>query len=95
MAKIKIFLLILATFIITYFIIENSILAPSIKLFGKELVQLHTSVIILISFWLGLVFGWLSHFSWTRNRRKNVGPASREEKAPEPQTPTQQEEKKE
>jgi hypothetical protein len=93
MAKIKIFLLILTTFVITYFIIENSVLAPPIKLFGKELAQLHTSVIILISFCLGLIFGWLSHFGLTRSRRKTAEPASREEKAPESQSPTQQEEK--
>jgi hypothetical protein len=96
MAKIKISLLILFTFVITYFIIENSILAPPIKLFGKEIIQLYTSFIILISFCLGLLFGWLGHVSWRRSRRReNAATASREQKVPEPQSPQQQEEKQE
>jgi hypothetical protein len=94
MTKIKIFLLIFITFLLTYFIIENSVLAPPIKLFGKELFQIHLSIIIVAAFFLGLIFGWLSHFNWSRNRRKNARLASGEQKAPESQGADQQEEKK-
>jgi uncharacterized integral membrane protein len=94
MAKIKIFLLVLITFVITYFIIENSIPAPPIKLFGKELIQIQLSVIIIVSFLLGLIFGWLICFSWKRSRKNKQGVLLGEEKAPESQNPSQQEEKK-
>jgi uncharacterized integral membrane protein len=94
MTKIKIFLLICITFVLTYFIIENSVLAPPIKLFGKELFQIHLSIVIIAFFFLGLIFGWLCHFNWSRTRRKKAQLASREQKAPESQDPDQQEEKK-
>ena len=94
MTKIKILLLIFITFLLTYFIIENSVSAPPIKLFGKELIQVQLSIIIIASFFMGLIFGWLSHFSWSRNRRKKIGLASGEQKAPESPNSNQQEEKK-
>jgi hypothetical protein len=93
MTKLKIFLLIFITFLLTYFIIENSVLAPPISLFGKQLFQVHVSIIIIASFLLGLIFGWLSHFNWSRNRRRNVAPISGEQQPPETQSPGQQENK--
>lgn len=94
MTKIKIFFLILITFVLTYFMFENSILAPPIKLFGYQLFQIHVSIIIITSFLLGVIFGWLSHFNWSRNRRKNAAIALREQNAPDSQNTDQQEEKK-
>ncbi|AEB10230.1 lipopolysaccharide assembly protein LapA domain-containing protein [Desulfobacca acetoxidans] len=80
MAKIKIFLLILFTSLLTYFIIENSVLAPPIKVFGKELIQLHTSLIIIIFFVLGFILGWLGHVGWRHRRRKAAESSLGEEK---------------
>ena len=61
MAKAKIFLLIFITILVTIFIYENSILAPPVKFFGQQLFQVHTSIIIVTSFLLGSIFGWLVH----------------------------------
>ena len=93
MAKIKIFLLIFITFLLTLFIYENSVLAPPIKLFGKEIIQIHISIIIITSFVLGAIFSWLGHFTWSRARRRSAELALRDQKAPESQDTDQQEEK--
>jgi hypothetical protein len=94
MAKIKSILLLLIGAVGAVFIYENWVVAPYIKLFGRELIQLNISVIIMAFFLLGVSLGWLGCYSWSRSRRKNAA-ASREEKAPEPQSPTQQEAQKE
>ena len=94
MAKVKIFLLILITILGTIFIYENSIPAPPIKFLGQQLFQVHTSIIIITSFFLGLIFGWLGHVSWSRNRRKIAELSLREQQVPEPQDHNQQEEDK-
>jgi uncharacterized integral membrane protein len=93
MGKIKSLLMLLIGAILAIFIYENWVTAPYIKLFGREVIQLNISIIILLFFALGFMLGMLSCFAWTRNRRKTAEPASGEEKAPESQSPTQQEEK--
>lgn len=95
MGKIKSLLLLLMGAFLAIFIYENWVAAPYIKLFGREIIQLHISLIIIVVFALGFIFGWLGHFSWGRSRRKTAAPASREEKVPQTQTPAQQEEKQE
>jgi uncharacterized membrane protein YciS (DUF1049 family) len=90
MGKIKSILMLLIGAVLAVFIYENWVAAPYIKIFGRELIQLNISVIIIAVFLLGFIIGWLSCYSWSRTRRKNVE-ASREEKAPEAQSPTQQE----
>jgi hypothetical protein len=94
MAKVKIFLLIFITVLLTYFIIENSVLAPPIKFLGQQLFQVHTSIIIITSFFLGLIFGCLGHVSWSRNRQKIAELSLRDQQVPEPQDHNQQEEDK-
>jgi Lipopolysaccharide assembly protein A domain len=94
MAKVKIFLLISITALLTWFIYENLILAPPIKLFGQEIFQLHISVIIMSSFLLGLIFGWLGHVGFIRNRRKSAELALREQQVQDAQEDNQQEETK-
>lgn len=94
MAKVKIFLLISIAILLTIFISENTVIAPPIKLFGQQLFQVHTSIIIVSSFVIGLICGWLGHFSWSRSRRKTAELASSEQKVPEPQEQKQQEENK-
>ncbi len=94
MGKFKSLLLLLIGALIAIFIYENWVTAPYIKLFGREIIQLNISIIIIVVFALGFIFGWLSHFGWTRNRRKKTaGLASGDEKVPDSQSPTQQEEK--
>ena len=94
MRKIKSILLLMVGGILALFFYENWVTAPCIKIFGQELVQLNTSIIILTFFLLGFFLGILSHFTWTQQRRKKILPASGEQKAPESQKPSQQEEKK-
>jgi hypothetical protein len=67
--------------------------APYIKLFGREIIQLNISIIIFIFFTMGFIFGLLSHLAWTHRRQKTADPALSEQKAPESQSPSQQEEK--
>jgi uncharacterized integral membrane protein len=93
MGKIKNLLMLLIGAILAIFIYENWVTAPYIKLCGREVIQLNISIIILLFFALGFMLGMLSCFAWTRNRRKTAEPASGEEKVPESQSPTQQEEK--
>jgi hypothetical protein len=94
MGKIKSILMLLIGAVLAVFIYENWVAAPYIKLFGRELIQLNISVIIIAVFFLGFIIGWLSCYSWRRTRRKNTM-ASGEEKTPESQDPAQQEAKKE
>ncbi len=94
MKKIKSLLLLLIGAVLALFLYENWITAPYIKIFGKEMIQLNISLIILIFLALGFLLGMLSHFAWIQQRRKNLRMASGEQKAPESQNPSQQEEKK-
>jgi hypothetical protein len=94
MGKIKSLLMLLIGAFLAIFLWENWVAIPYIKLFGREVIQLNISIIILLFFALGFMLGMLSCFAWTRSRRKTVEPALKEEKAPESQNPTQQEEKK-
>lgn len=90
MGKVKGVLLILIGAVLAVFIYENWVLAPHIRLFGRELFQLHTSVIILGFFFLGFLSGVLGCYGWTRARRK-AAEASGQEQPPETQGPAQQE----
>jgi type VI protein secretion system component VasK len=94
MTKIKSILMLLIGAVLAVFIYENWVAAPHIKLFGKELIQLNISVIILVFFSLGFILGWLTCFSWRRAQRKSAAALS-EQKAPEPQGSTQHEAKQE
>jgi hypothetical protein len=94
MGKIKGIMLVLIGAFLALFIYENWVAAPYIKLFGREVIQLNISIIILIFFALGFFFGLLSYLAWTHRRQRTADPALREEKAPESQSPSQQEEKK-
>jgi uncharacterized membrane protein YciS (DUF1049 family) len=94
MTKIKSIIMLLIGAVLALFIYENWVVAPHIKLFGRDLIQLNISVIIIVVFFLGFLIGWLSCFSWRRTRRKNAL-ASRQEKAPESQSSNQQEAKQE
>ncbi len=93
MGKIKSILMLLIGAFLAIFIWENWVETPYIRLFGREIIQLNISIIIISFFALGFILGWLSHFGWTRRRQKTAGLTSREEKAPESKSPTQQEEK--
>lgn len=94
MGKFKSILLILIGAFLALFIYENWVAAPYIKLFGKEVIQLNISIIILIFFALGFTLGVLSHLAWTLRRQKTAGLTLNEQKAPESQSPGHQEEKK-
>jgi uncharacterized integral membrane protein len=93
MGKIKNLLMLLIGAILSIFIYENWVTAPYIKLFGREVIQLNISIIILLFFAFGFMLGMLSCFALTRSRRKTAEPASGEEKVSESQSPTQQEKK--
>lgn len=94
MRKIKSILLLMVGGILALFFYENWVKAPCIRIFGQELVQLNTSIIILIFFLMGFFLGIISHLSWTQQRRKKISPVLGEQKAPEPQKPGQQKEEK-
>jgi hypothetical protein len=92
MGKIKSILLLLIGAFLALFVYENWVAAPYIKLFGKEVIQLNISIIIVIFFALGFILGVLSHLAWIHRRRKTAAAiTSKEEKAPESQNPDQQE----
>lgn len=93
MGKVKSVILLLLGGVLALFMYENWVAAPYIKLFGRELVQLQTSFIIIVVFFLGFICGWLGHFGWGRSRRSLADPALSQEDVPEPQSPQQQEEK--
>lgn len=95
MGKIKSILLILIGAFLALFIYENWVAAPYIKLFGREVVQLNISIIVLFFSTLGFILGFLSHLAWTHRRRKAAATALGEEKVPESQSSNQQEEHKE
>jgi capsular polysaccharide biosynthesis protein len=94
MNKIKSILLLLIGAVLALFLYENWVVAPHIKLFGKEIIQLNISLIIIIFLVFGFFLGIFSHFAWVQKRRKNTRLASGEQKAPESQSANQQEEKK-
>jgi hypothetical protein len=91
MGKIKSIVLILIGGFLALFFYENWVTAPCIRIFGKEIIQLNTSIIILSFFALGFILGALTHFAWIQRRRKNSEPVSGEQQAPETQSPSQQE----
>jgi heme/copper-type cytochrome/quinol oxidase subunit 2 len=95
MGKIKSVILILVGAFLSLFIYENWVAAPYIKLFGREIVQLNISIIILIFSVLGFILGILTHLAWIHRRRKTAAMALGGEQAPEAQSPEQQEENKE
>ena len=70
MGKIKSILMLLIGAFLAVFIYENWVAAPYIKLFGREMIQLNISIIIISFFALGFILGWLSRFSWTRRSPK-------------------------
>jgi hypothetical protein len=94
MRKIKSIFLLLIGAAMALFLYENWVVAPHIKLFGKEIIQLSISLIMIIFFSLGFFFGMVSHVAWVQQRRKKARLASGEQKAPESQGANQQEEKK-
>jgi uncharacterized integral membrane protein len=94
MRKIKSILLLVIGGFLALFFYENWVTAPCIKIFGKEIVQLNTSIIILTFFLLGFLLGIFSHYAWIQHRRKKVVRASGGQQAPESQNSGQQEEKK-
>ena len=57
MRKIKSILLLIVGGILALFFYENWVTAPCIRIFGKEVVQLNTSVIILY-FFSARFFSW-------------------------------------
>ncbi|MBM4287986.1 MAG: DUF1049 domain-containing protein [Deltaproteobacteria bacterium] len=73
MGKIKALLLVLMGALLTVFFLENWVAAPPLKIFAKEVVELQTSLIIIICLALGFIGGWLSGFNQTRQRRSPRG----------------------
>jgi hypothetical protein len=94
MKKIKSILLLLFGGILALFLYENWVNAPYIKIFGQEIIQLNTSIIIITFFLVGFFLGNLSHYTWIQQRRKKLAAASGNQKTPESQNANQQEEKK-
>ncbi len=72
MGKVKALLLFLLGGIIALFFYENWGLPLPIKLFGKELVTLPGSLIIMVTFLTGFIFGWLAHVGWRRQRSRKA-----------------------
>jgi hypothetical protein len=94
MKKIKSILLLLIGGLLALFFYENWVTAPCIRIFGHEIIQLNTSIIILTFFLIGFLLGILGHYTWIQRRRKKVAAASGDQKAPESQNSSQEEEKK-
>lgn len=80
MKKVKIAVLLLLVAVLAIFLYENSMQFTTLKLFGRELVKIHNSVVIVLSYFLGFLFGWLGHVRWRRQRQ---AAASRKEAEPE------------
>ena len=92
MKKVKGVILLLIGVVLGIFLYENWVVAPSFRLFGRDLVQVQVSVIILACFALGFITGALSFLAWARRRQRNAAAASQEEQAPEPQQTAQKQE---
>jgi hypothetical protein len=92
MRKFKSILLILLGGLLAIFLYENWIPAPHLKIFGKEIVQVNISLLIVVCLAFGGIFGFLSHVALSRSRKKKAPADLGEEKAPEPQEPAQPQE---
>ena len=90
MGKIKSLALLLLGAIAAVFLYENWVPAPVIKIFGKELIILSNSLIIIICFLLGFLVGGLLSWAWWRRRARLQ--ASKTQEAPEAQGGQRQEE---
>jgi len=91
MSKIKAVLFLVIGGMVALFFYENWGLPLPIKLFGKDLLTLPGSLIILVTFVIGFLFGWLGHVSWRRQRtRKAQAAAASREQQPPPQGEAEQ-----
>ncbi len=91
MKKIKIAMLLILVALLAIFLYENSMQFTTLKLFGQELIKIHNSVVITLSFLLGFLFGWVGHVRWRRQRQQAA--SSRKEQtreAPEQPSPGEQ-----
>lgn len=94
MGKVKSILFLLFGALLAIFLYENWVPAPVIKIFGKEIVTISTSLVILICFLLGFLVGGLVCLSWSRHRRaaRLSQTDSAPQKTPETQKAQEQEE---
>lgn len=83
MKNAKIVVLLILVALLAIFLYENSMQFSTLKFFGRELVKIHNSVVIILSFVLGFLSGWLGHVRWRRQRQLAAAVASRKEAEPE------------
>ncbi len=91
MKKIKGIFLLLIGVVLGVFLYENWVAAPYFRFFGRDLVQLTISVIMIIFFSLGFITGALSFLAWAHRRQKNSQAALQQQEAPETQETADQE----
>jgi|GEM_PF-1829753 len=90
MAKIKSIVLLVLGAMAAIFLYENWVPAPVIKIFGKEIITLSNSLIIILCFSLGFLTGAL--LCWAYWRRRTRLAASPSQEPPEAQGGQRQEE---
>lgn len=90
MGRVKSVVFLLLGAILAIFLYENWVPAPVIKIFGKEIITVSNSLIIIICFCLGFLTGSLVSLAWSRRRASLAAAPSTPKEAPEAQETQQQ-----
>lgn len=85
MRKVKSILLVVVGGLLAIFLYENWLSAGYLKMFGKELIQVNVSLLMVFCLALGGIFGFLGHLALSRSRKKPAPGDLAEEQAPEAQ----------
>lgn len=94
MGKIKSILFLIVGAVSAIFLYENWLPAPPIRIFGKELVTISNSLVMIISLSLGLLIGLLIMLAFYRRRTRAMAAASAPQQTPESQGNQPHEEEK-
>ncbi len=92
MSKVKSVIFLVLGGLLAIFLYENWLPAPAIRIFGKELVTISNSLIIIICLTLGIMTGGIMGLMWSRRRERALLSQTGPEEAPEKQQHRQQEE---
>lgn len=76
MGKVKSVVFLLLGAFLAIFLWENWVPAPIIKIFGKEIITLSNSLIIIICYVLGFLTGSLVCLAWSHRQRTRLKTAS-------------------
>lgn len=90
MGRVKSVIFLLLGAFLAIFLYENWLPAPVIKIFGKEILTVSVSLIIISCFILGFLTGSLSCLAWYRRRAHQTAGPSAPKEAPEAQKAKEQ-----